>query len=300
MTTQAPTRPKRTPIPPWQLAVPPDDDLTWFINHAESACGQRSALPALVGMIETGGQTRGRPSEVITFSRGDERDVDVEMSSADRRMLAKPLRREVSRDRALRSRWMKLGRGAQAVLVEAYGVRSFPHETKQPLGQLAGVALLTFAAGGGLPAVKGVRGAIAGHPTEAGRGEWLRQLCCKPGQNAEILDEMRREAGGMVRSALELWRLSRDYESLATDVLIFEAPPLTYEVGPGKGWAPDSKGRGSFLSPREMEQVQAFAAALESWAATFPCRVVAGAIGCSGVTYGGDACWAGETREVAA
>lgn len=271
------TRPKRLAVPRFLLAVPVNDDLTWFINHAESACGQRSALPALVGMIETGGQTRGRPSTIVTFSKGDDRDVEVDMSSADRRMLAGPVRREVGRDRALRPRWMKLGPGAQAVLLEAYAVRAFPHETKQPLGQLAGVALLTHAAGEGLPPIKGVRGAIAGHPAEQGRGEWLRQLCCKPGQNAEILDEMRREAGAMVHEALELWRMTPDYVSLAADVITFQtAHPVTYELGAGKGWAPAKK-RSRWRSPREKATREAeraaarataraaFAAALEAW-----------------------------------
>jgi hypothetical protein len=190
------TTPKRTAVPKFLLTVPVDDDLTWFINHAESACGQRSALPALVGMIETGGQTRGRPSETVTWSRGGEgvfaaRDVEIEMSSADRRMLARPLRREVSRDMVLRRRWMRLGTDdtrarLQQALCEAYGVRSFPHETKQPLGQLAGVALMTRAI--------------------QGNGEKLLRLCRKHGQNAEALDDIRRDAAMLVREAVDAWR----------------------------------------------------------------------------------------------
>ena len=191
MTAAAPPRPKRLAVPKFLLAVPVCDDLTWFINHAESACGQRSAHPALVAMIETGGQTRGRPSELVTFSRGDEVDLAFEMSSADRRMMAPRVRREVSKDRALRARWIRIGSDEtrsrlQQVLAEAYGVRSFPHETKQALGQLAGVALLTAAI--------------------AGDGEKLLRLCRKPGQNAEALEDIRREAALMLRDALDAWR----------------------------------------------------------------------------------------------
>lgn len=228
MTAAAPSRPKRSAVPKFLLSVPVDDDLTWFINHAESAQGQRSAHPALVAMIETGGQTRGRPSEVVTFSKGDEQDVDVEMSSADRRMMATHVRRAVGKASSLRQRWQRLGPGSQQVLVEAYAVRVFPHETKATLGQLAGVALLTRSI--------------------AGDGERLLGLCRKPGQNADDLDGIRRDAGELVRGALARWRLEVDG---AADVEVFVAPPPPRAETKPREWAPIASVRGVWQSPRE-------------------------------------------------
>lgn len=178
-------KPRRVQQPRFLTAVPHDADLVWFINHAESAQGQRSAHPALVAMIETGGQTRGSRTQPVTFSRGDERDVEIDMSSADRRMMSPHVRRAVERASRLRARWQRLTPHSQQVLVEAYAARPLPPETMGPLGALAGVALLTEAV--------------------AGNGEALRRLCLKPGQNAEVLDGIRRLAASMVAAALRRW-----------------------------------------------------------------------------------------------
>jgi hypothetical protein len=174
-----------TAIPRFLLAVPHDADLVWFINHAESAQGMRSSHPALVAMIETGGQTRGSRTQPVTFSKGDDRDVEIDMSSADRRFMSPNVRRNIDKASRLRARWQRLTTLEQSTLVEAYAARPLPRETMAPLGQLAGVALLT--------------------EQVDGRGEWLLAMCRKPGQHAEALDEIRRDAATLVRLALAAW-----------------------------------------------------------------------------------------------
>lgn len=212
MTTSEPPsssgpRTKRTAIPRFLTSVPVDADLTWFINHAESAMGVRSTHGALVAMIETGGVSRGAGVRAVGYTNGI-CDVEVHQAAGERRLLSKHHRSDADRDRRLRARFLALTSEQRAVLCEAYAVRNVPHEMCAPLGALAGVALLTSVAINGYPAHEG-RPAFRGHPEEMGRGEWLRALCRKPGQNAEPLEAMRKEAAAKVFDALMAWRETR-------------------------------------------------------------------------------------------
>jgi hypothetical protein len=174
-----------TAFPRSSFIPPHDADLDWYINHAESAQGMRSSLPALLAMIETGGQTRGARTQPVTFTKGDEHDVDIGMSAAERRLMSTPVMLAVGRARRLRARWQRLTPLEQSTLVEAFAARPFARETHAPLGQLAGVALLT--------------------PQVNGRGEWLLALCRRPGQHADALNEIRWSAQTMLRLAFAAW-----------------------------------------------------------------------------------------------
>ena len=192
-----PTSRKRTAIPRFLTSVPTDEDLVFLVNDAESALGVRSSHMALVAMIEASGVSRGSGVLAVTYSNGY-RDVDVEQASGERRLLSPYHRRQADKARRLRARFLSLGSGHVAdnngtdhrsVLSEAYAARTLPRETEAPLGALAGVALLTAAVGG--------------------RGEWLLSMCRKPGQNADALEAIRREAMALVTEAVEAWRATR-------------------------------------------------------------------------------------------
>lgn len=198
MTAAPESRPKRTATPRFLTSVPAVPDLTWLVNEAEASLGYRSTHGALVAMIETGGVSRGSGVLAVTYSDGG-RDVDIEQAAGERRLLSRHHRRSADQARRLRARFLSLTTGPcserngtdhRAVLCEAYASRRLPRETDAPLGALAGVALLTAAVGG--------------------RGEWLLGLCRKPGQNAEALEAIRREAYAMVLEAVDAWRATGD------------------------------------------------------------------------------------------
>lgn len=207
----SPTRRKRIPTPRSLLSFAADGDLEFIVNDAESALGVRSTEGAIVAMISTGGVSRGSRTKAVGYSDGVH-DVEIEQTSAERRMLSEHQRRQTDRARRLRARWRALEPKHRDVLTEAHARRPLPRETDGPIGPLAGVALLTVTAREGLPAIVAVpgvtpgRGRIAGHPAETGRGEWLRDLCKKPGQNADIIAAIVKDARGMYAEALEAWR----------------------------------------------------------------------------------------------
>jgi hypothetical protein len=248
------TAPIRHRAPPrFMVSVPVDDDLSWFINHAESAQGARAFAP-------TKQRSGGERVKEYTWSRGDDADVELEMTRHERRLLASKTQAEIAKASTLRQRWQRLGPNAQRILVEAYGIRVMPRETEKPLGSLAGVALLTSAAAHGLPAdAEAKRKAIPGHPVLEGRGEWLLALCRHAAANVLLIDAMRAEAAEMVRVALAQWQTPIDG---AVDVEIFLGPERKAKSG---DWAPDSRGRGKWRSPLEQAVAQY---AVDAFAAT--------------------------------
>lgn len=162
-------------------AVPPDEELEWLLCKSEGAIGIVSNFQPLMDAARGGWGGGGNQEGRITDRKFGFGECDV------------------AKSRRLRTAYMRLSGEHRHVLWLAYGPETWPRETHRPLGQLAGIALLTKAAQDGFKrALK--------RPGNADKdlGAWIVATCRKG--DSEALGAIITEAAGIAAEAVAAWQ----------------------------------------------------------------------------------------------
>jgi hypothetical protein len=185
------------------VTVPPEQDLSWYLNESKAAAGVHSSWGPLTDAAQ-GGFGGGRNDPHAGRTRAFRaKDGDWKHPWLD----------AVGKERELHRRFGELSDEHQATLYTAYHRVGLPKETDRALGDLLHTVKLTAA----FREVYDERGT----PTE-----WLVGLCegriapVVDGRrdNAKLLEAMRLQAVALIDVALRAWRASRPGRRQAEEV----------------------------------------------------------------------------------